>query len=91
MSLYTMRYIAKTVAMGLFDSDIYTGLWTGMVEIVYALLTFCGRTAMLLLFPVSVPMLWAFFRIMEPINQRRRAAYRRRMVNSYRNDEETRA
>lgn len=82
MSLYTMRYIAKTVAMGLFDSDIYTGLWNGIVEIAYALLTFVGRTAMLLLFPVSVPMLWAFFRIMEPINARRRANARRKWLEN---------
>lgn len=85
MSRYTMRYIAKQVSIGLFDSDIYLGIWNGAGQIVYALLTLVGRSSMLLLFPVSVPALWAFFKFMGPINERRRVAARKKMVERYQN------
>ena len=39
---------------------------------------------MLLTFPVSVPFLWGFFRIMEPINQKRRKARSEKLMKAYR-------
>lgn len=71
---FTMRYIAWQAATGLLDGDMYREAWKGLYRLGFALAAFVIRLLMLVTFPVSVPFLWGFLRIMEPINQKRRRA-----------------
>ncbi|MNF08485.1 hypothetical protein D3C80_2089170 [compost metagenome] len=57
---------------GLIDADMYVEAWMAAKQLGYVLLAVVVRAAMLLTFPVSVPFLWLFFRVMGPINQKRR-------------------
>ena len=69
---FTMRYIAWQVVTGLIDPDMYVEAWMAAKQLGYVLLAVVVRAAMLLTFPVSVPFLWLFFRVMGSINQKRR-------------------
>ena len=81
---YTWRYIAKEVAVGPLDRDIYREAWKGLCGFMYACLVFVVRVLMLATYPVSVPFLWAFFRFMGPINQKRRKARNEKAMQAYR-------
>ena len=81
---FTLRYIAWQVSTGMFDRDIYLEAWKGARRFLYAVIAFVVRLIMLLTFPVSVPFLWGFFRIMEPINQKRRKARSEKLMKAYR-------
>lgn len=81
---FTMRYIAWQVATGVFDRDMYREAWKGLYRLGFALTAFVVRLLMLATFPVSVPFLWGFFRVMGPINQKRRKARNERAMQAYR-------
>ena len=80
----TLRYIAWQVASGMFDRDMYREAWKGLYRLAFAITAFVFRLLMLLTFPVSVPFLWSFFRVMEPINQKRRKARNEKAMQAYR-------
>ena len=80
----TLRYIAWQVATGMFDRDMYREAWSGLYKLAFAITAFVLRLAMLFSFPVSVPFLWGFFRVMEPINQKRRKARNEKAMQAYR-------
>ena len=80
----TMRYIAWQVATGMFDSDMYREALKGLCRLAFAVTAFVLRLLMLATFPVSVPFLWGFFRVMEPINQKRRKARNEKAMQAYR-------
>ena len=71
---FTLRYIAWQVSIGMFDLDMYMEAWKGACRFLYAVTAFAIRLPMLVTFPVSVPFLWGFFRVMDPINKKRRKA-----------------
>lgn len=81
---FTMRYIAWQVATGMVDRDMYQEAWKGFCQFAWAVTAFVLRLLMLFSFPVSVPALWVFLRVMEPINQKRRRARRDRIIKAYR-------
>lgn len=81
---FTWRYIAKEVAIGPFDREIYCEAWKGLCRFMYACLVFVVRVLMLATYPVSVPFLWGFFRVMGPVNQRRRKARAEKLMAEYR-------
>jgi len=81
---FTMRYIAREVAIGMFDRDMYVEAWKGAYRFLYAVTAFAFRLLMLVTFPVSVPFLWGFFRVMGPINQKRRKARNEKAMQAYR-------
>lgn len=81
---FTLRYIAQQVFTGVFDRDIYLEAWKGACRFLYAVTVFSVRLLMLLTFPVSAPFLWGFFRVMEPINQKRRKARNEKAMQEYR-------
>lgn len=80
----TLRYIAWQVATGMFDRDMYREAWKGLYRLAFAVTAFVLRLMMLLTFPVSVPFLWGFLRVMEPISRKRRKARNEKIVASYR-------
>jgi hypothetical protein len=80
---FTMRYIAWQVSTGMFDRDMYREAWKGLYRLAFAVTAFVIRLSVLLTFPVSVPFLWGFFRVMEPINQKRRKASNERAKQAY--------
>ena len=80
----TLRYIAWQVASGMFDGEMYLEAWKGVCQLVFAITAFALRLLMLLTFPVSVPFLWGFFRVMEPVNQKRRKARNEKAMQAYR-------
>lgn len=80
----TLRYIAWQVATGMFDADMYREAWKGLYRLGFATTAFVLRLAMLITFPVSVPLLWGFLRVMEPINHRRRKARNEKAMQAYR-------
>ena len=81
---FTMRYIAWQVATGMFDRDMYREAWKGLYRLAFAVTAFVLRLMMLLTFPVSVPFLWGFLRVMGPISRKRRKARHEKIVASYR-------
>ncbi|KJH75336.1 hypothetical protein [Pseudomonas sp. ES3-33] len=81
---FTMRYIAWQVATGMFDRDMYREAWKGLCRLAFAVTAFVLRLLMLATLPVSVPFLWGFFRVMEPINQKRRKARNEKAMQAYR-------
>lgn len=81
---FTMRYIAWKVATGMFDRDMYREVWKGLYRLSFAVTAFVLRLMMLLTFPVSVPFLWGFLRVMEPISQKRRRARHEKIAAVYR-------
>jgi hypothetical protein len=81
---FTLRYIAWQVLTGLLDQDIYQEAWKGACQFLYAVTAFVVRLLMLLTFPVSIPFFWLFFRVMEPVNQRRRKARNEKAMQAYR-------
>ncbi len=81
---FTMRYIAWQVAAGMFDRDMYREAWKGLYRLGFAVTAFVLRLMMLLTFPVSVPFLWGFLRVMEPINRKRRKARHDKILKAYR-------
>lgn len=81
---FTLRYIAGQVATGMFDRDLYREAWKGLYRLAVAVTAFVIRLLMLCTFPASVPFLWGFFRVMEPINQKRRKARNERAMQAYR-------
>lgn len=83
-SRFTLRWIAGQVITGPFDLDMYREAWKGVRRLLFAVLAFVFRLLMLLTFPVSVPFLWVFFRIMGPINQKRRKARNEKAMAEYR-------
>lgn len=80
----TLRYIAWQVASGMFDGDMYLEAWKGVYQLAFAITAFVLRLLMLLTFPLSLPFLWVFFRVMEPINEKRRKARNEKAMQSYR-------
>ena len=80
----TLRYIAWQVSTGMFDGDMYLEAWKGFCKFAFAITAFVLRLLMLLTFPVSVPFLWGFFRVMEPVNQKRRKARNKKAMQAYR-------
>lgn len=80
---FTMRYIAWQAATGLLDGDMYREAWKGLYRLGFALTAFVIRLLMLLTFPVSVPFLWGFLRVMEPVNQKRRKARHDKIMKAY--------
>ena len=80
----TLRYIAWQVSSGMFDGDMYQEAWKGFCQLAFAITAFVIRLLMLLTFPVSVPFLWGFFRVMEPVNQKRRKARNEKAMQAYR-------
>lgn len=81
---FTMRYIAWQVFTGMFDRDMYREAWKVLYRLTFAVTAFVFRLLMLATFPVSVPFLWGFFRVMEPINQKRRKARNEKAMRDYR-------
>ena len=81
---YTMRYIAWQVATGMLDRDMYREAWAGICRFNWAATAFVLRFLMLFTFPVSVPFLWGFLRVMEPINQKRRKVRHDKIVKAHR-------
>lgn len=81
---FTLRYIAGQVATGMFDRDMYREAWKGLCRLAFAITAFVFRLLMLITFPLSVPFLWGFFRVMEPINQKRRKARFDKIVKAHR-------
>lgn len=79
----TLRYIAWQVATGMFDRDMYREAWNGFYQLAFAVTAFVLRLLSLCAFPVSVPFLWGFFRVMEPINHKRRKARNERARQAY--------
>lgn len=80
----TLRYIAWQVASGMLDGDMYLEAWKGICRLAFAITAFVLRLLMLITFPVSVPFLWGFFRVMEPVNQKRRKARNEKAMQAYR-------
>ncbi|MEF0148503.1 hypothetical protein [Pseudomonas guariconensis] len=85
---FTMRYIAWQVVTGLIDPDMYAETWAAVKRLGYLLLAVVVRAAMLLTFPVSVPFLWLFFRVMGPINQKRRKRRSEKLMADFRRRQE---
>ncbi|WP_060494928.1 hypothetical protein [Pseudomonas sp. GTC 16482] len=85
---FTMRYIAWQVVTGLIDPDMYAEAWTAAKQLGYVLLAVVVRATMLATFPVSVPFLWASFRVMEPINQKRRKIRHEKIIADLRRRQE---
>lgn len=81
---FSMRYIAWQAATGLLDGDMYREAWKGLYRLGFALTAFVIRLLMLVTFPISVPLLWGFLRVMEPINQKRRKARFEKIVKAHR-------
>ena len=81
---FTLRYIAGQVATGMFDRDMYREAWKGLYRLAFAITAFVFRLLMLITFPLSVPFLWGFFRVMEPVNQKRRKARNEKAMQAYR-------
>ena len=76
---FTWRWIATQVIKGPFDREIYEEAWVGAKAIAWAIMVLFVRLAIFVMAPVTIPALVAFFRVMGPINERRRAArYARR-------------
>lgn len=80
---FSLRYIAWQVATGIFDRDMYLEAWRGACQFAWAATAFFLRLLMLFTFPVSVPFLWGFLRVMEPINQQRRKARNEKAKQAY--------
>lgn len=80
---FTMRYIAWQVATGMLDRDMYREAWKGFYRLAFAITAFVLRLAMLVTFPVSVPLMWGFLRLMGPVNQRRQKARNERARHAY--------
>lgn len=81
---FSMRYIAWQAATGLLDGDMYREAWKGLYRLGFALTAFVIRLLMLVTFPISVPFLWGFLRVMEPISQKRRRARFDKIVKAHR-------
>ena len=81
---FTMRHIAWQAATGMFDPDMYREGWKGLYRLGFALTAFVIRLLMLVTFPISVPFLWGFLRVMEPISQKRRKARFDKIVKAHR-------
>lgn len=81
---FSMRYIAWQAATGLLDRDMYMEAWKGIYRLSFALTAFVIRLLMLVTFPISVPFLWGFLRVMAPINQKRRRARHEKIVKAHR-------
>jgi hypothetical protein len=71
---YSLKWIAGQVASGPFQLDLYRETLNSIGTLSWLLLVIVVRSLMLVLFPVSVPFMFAFFRVMGPINERRRKA-----------------
>lgn len=85
---FTMRYIAWQAATGLIDPDLYVEAWQAAKQLGYVLLAVLVRALMLITFPVSVPFLWVFFRVMEPLNQKRRKRRKEKLMAEFRRRQE---
>lgn len=81
---FTLRHIAWQVATGMFDRDMYREAWKGLYRLGFALTAFVIRLLMLVTFPISVPFLLGFLRVMEPISQKRRRARFDKIVKAHR-------
>lgn len=81
---FSMRYIAWQAATGLLDGDMYREALKGLYRLGFALTAFVIRLLMLVTFPISVPFLWGFLRVMEPISQKRRRAHFDKIVKAHR-------
>lgn len=64
---YTFKKIVVELVTAPFDPEIYTEFWSGLKQLMYAVLAFVCRIALLSAFPLSLPAL--FFILQLPENK----------------------